>query len=263
MGTGKGEHIQSTNYVVWFLLLVSFYWTGQVLKNVAHVTIAGSVATWWLLPTQSSPTCGAFKRATTTSFGSICFGSLIVAVLEATRAVVRQAREQARRSNNGGAACALCCLECILDSLDRLVQYFNLYAYTHVAIYGKDFIGAAKDTWRLFCDRGFEVLINDDLTGLVLGMGMMIGGVVSSAVGAAVSVVMIDNPTTEVWGSIAAISFLIGLVMTSLMMAVVQSAVATTYVVWAEMPNEISQGRPQHYNKLVEAARILHPSRSF
>jgi hypothetical protein len=39
--------------------------------------------------------------------------------------------------------------------------------------------------------------------------------------------------------------------------------VATTYVVWAEMPNEISQTRPNHYNKLVEASRILHPEQNF
>jgi hypothetical protein len=30
-----------------------------------------------------------------------------------------------------------------------------------VAIYGKDFITAAKDTWALFKARGFDVLIND------------------------------------------------------------------------------------------------------
>lgn len=45
--------------------------------------------------------------------------------------------------------------------------------------------------------------------------------------------------------------------MTALIMSVVQSAVATTYVVWAEMPNEISNTRPQHYNKLVVLEIII------
>lgn len=29
-----------------FLLLVSFFWTAQVVKNVVHVTVAGTVGTW-------------------------------------------------------------------------------------------------------------------------------------------------------------------------------------------------------------------------
>lgn len=256
------DGVTATHGVMWFFLLVSFYWTGQVLKNVAHVSVAGTVASWWLVPSTPSPTCGALKRACTTSFGSICFGSLLVAVLQALRAVVKQARESARRSDNGAAACALCCLECIINQLDNLIQYFNMYAYTHVAIYGKDFMSSAKDTWKMFCDRGFEVLINDDLTGLVLTMGCFLGAIVSCLVGGGVGFALADN-TQYTWETLAAVSFLIGFVMTGLIMGVVQSAVATTYVVWAEMPNEISNTRPQHYNKLVDAAKILHPGQNF
>ncbi|RUS12905.1 plasma-membrane choline transporter-domain-containing protein, partial [Endogone sp. FLAS-F59071] len=43
-------------------------------------------------------------------------------------------------------------------------EYFNYYAYTQVAIYGKDFCTAAKDTWTLIKDRGIEAIINDNLT---------------------------------------------------------------------------------------------------
>jgi hypothetical protein len=31
---------------VFFLLLVSFYWTSQVIKNVVHVAAAGTFARW-------------------------------------------------------------------------------------------------------------------------------------------------------------------------------------------------------------------------
>jgi hypothetical protein len=48
-----------------------------------------------------------------------------------------------------------------------------------VAIYGKDFMTASKDTWALFKARGFEVLINDDLTGMVLMLGAFLGGTTS------------------------------------------------------------------------------------
>lgn len=66
-----------------------------------------------------------------------------------------------------------------------MVEYFNRYAYIEigecfkficiiftsvsldlVALYGKPYIPAAKDTWRLFKDRGIDALINDSLTGM-------------------------------------------------------------------------------------------------
>lgn len=48
----------------------------------------------------------AFLRATTTSFGSICFGSLILAVLRATREMVKAADRDDNRGNNAARAIA-------------------------------------------------------------------------------------------------------------------------------------------------------------
>ena len=84
-----------------FFLLISLFWTSQVLKNVAHTTTAGVVAAWWFQTDNKAPTRNALSRALTTSFGSICLGSLIVAVLKAIRAVCRMARESARKNRDG------------------------------------------------------------------------------------------------------------------------------------------------------------------
>lgn len=75
------------SYVAYFFLLLSFYWGLQVFKNVAHTTVAGTVATFWYNSESMGATGASLKRSTTTSFGSICFGSLIVAFLQALRAV--------------------------------------------------------------------------------------------------------------------------------------------------------------------------------
>ena len=49
------------------------------------------------VPEDNNPTCDSLKRACTTSFGSIAFGSLVVAVLHTLRAMIRMARDSARR----------------------------------------------------------------------------------------------------------------------------------------------------------------------
>jgi Plasma-membrane choline transporter len=45
-----------------FLFLVSFFWTAQVVKNVVHVTVAGTVGTWWLFPQEANGCCSQAVR---------------------------------------------------------------------------------------------------------------------------------------------------------------------------------------------------------
>jgi len=242
---------------IYFLLLISLYWTQQVLKNIAHVVTAGVVASWWLDPANLSPTIGAFTRAITTSLGSICFGSFIVAFLEATRAIVRMAKSAATRNNNIVVAILLCLIECWLGILERMIRYFNKYAFTQVAIYGKDFITAAKDTWDLFKHRGFEMLINDNLTGMVLFMGCVIGGAITGLIGG-LWAYSFDH-SNDVWLPVGIVCFIIGYFMVLLTMTVIESAVATTYVVLAEDPAVMGRNRPAEYTRLQTAAAAAYP----
>lgn len=70
-----------------FGVLLSLYWGQQVLVNVLACTTSGTVASWWYGKQGDGIVGGAFKRSMTTSFGSICFGSLLVAVVSALRTV--------------------------------------------------------------------------------------------------------------------------------------------------------------------------------
>lgn len=61
----------------------------------------------------------SFIRTVTTSFGSICFGSFLVAILQALRALANSARD------NGDAQIFACIAECILGCLASILEYFN------------------------------------------------------------------------------------------------------------------------------------------
>jgi Plasma-membrane choline transporter len=58
------------------------------------------------------------KRTLTTSFGSICFGSLLVAIIQALRALANTARSH-------DDSILLCLAECILACIAGLIEYFN------------------------------------------------------------------------------------------------------------------------------------------
>ncbi len=69
------------------------------------------MATWFFGQETSGMTAKTFKRASTTSFGSICFGSLLVAVIRAIEVFVKMARDDARKQDNELLQCVLCCMQ--------------------------------------------------------------------------------------------------------------------------------------------------------
>jgi hypothetical protein len=195
-----------------------------------------------------NPTRDAFKRATTSSLGSICLGSLLVAIISTIRFFV----QGARRSRNGFVRA---CVACILGILERIANYFNMYAFTQVAIYGKTYIEAAKATWELIQSRGLSAVINDNLIGGVLMLATVMGGVMVAVVGGVMARFVIKEPDWGVW---AVAGFLIGLALTLCAMEVVESCVAALFVCYAEDPAALRDSKPQFYAQLTNAFSLIY-----
>jgi len=136
---------------IFFMLLVSFFWGCGVISNVAHVTVSGAVASWWFRsPTNQDKAVvrRALWRASTSSFGSICYGSLLVAIINSTRSLVRLLRgqsgiayahcscltfrvhEQLSTVRSKGGRVLAYCVNCILFYAEAWARYINRYAFT-------------------------------------------------------------------------------------------------------------------------------------
>jgi hypothetical protein len=148
----------STGFMMFYLVL-SFYWGLQVINYVIGVTCGGSVACWWFQPQRPAPVRGSLLRAVTTSFGSICFGALIVAILQTLRFMLQQLKKaqnnRDRRDRNTALICLIAIADFILQMVEGLVLYFNRYAYAYIAAYGYDFLSSGKKVRELF-DRRYE-----------------------------------------------------------------------------------------------------------
>jgi len=93
-------------------------------------------------------TRGALKRSLTYSFGSISLGSLIVAIIQFLRQICSAAQQGAAQDGNIVGTAVFCCLQCLIGLLDWAVQFLNRYAFSYIALYGKGYVDAAKDTWK-------------------------------------------------------------------------------------------------------------------
>ncbi len=124
----------------WILvaLLFSLYWTGQVIRNVFHTTIAGVVGTFWFSPAAEQGCCNvtiydSWIRSSFYSFGTICLGSLLVAVLQVLQILVKLGRQQQQQDSNrehrSSGSILWCLLEFIVDHLEKLMEYINAWAF--------------------------------------------------------------------------------------------------------------------------------------
>merc|ERR1712038_562320 len=242
------------NYLYLFFLLISYYFTHQVLQNTVHTTVAGVVGTWWFIPDESGfcgkAVCGSFFRTITTSFGSVCFGSLIVSIIEATRQIV----EAARNNDELGGALA-CCIDCILGCIQGLVEYFNKWAYVYVGLYGFGYCEAGKNVMQLFRDRGWEAVIADDIVSTVLALVSLVCGLITAGIG------ILIGETSGWFVEFAAgfeedgdlvvrifcglLGFIIGLALCAIIMGVISSSVNATIVLFAEAPAEFESNYPE------------------
>jgi hypothetical protein len=170
------------NYGVWFVLFISFFFMHQVLQNSVHCAVAGVVGSWWFTPNSSgccsSAVCGSFIRTMTTSFGSICFGSLLVAIVQALRQIIQMAK-----NNDDIGQFLACCLDCLLSCIESLLEYFNKWAFVYVGVYGYSYCEAGKSVMQLFKDRGWEAVIADDLVGMALFMTSVVVGLLGAGAG--------------------------------------------------------------------------------
>lgn len=249
-----------------FLLFLSYFWTHQVLSNTMHVTSAGVIGTWWFAPSEASAFCSqaigeSFGRATTYSFGSICFGSLVVALIQALRQLNHQMR------GNEDAQILVCLIDCILACIEGIIEYFNKWAYVYVGLYGYSYIDAGRNVITLFRNKGWSTIISDDLAENVLFMISVMIGLLTGLVGFIVASLdqnIFANFGFEEPGSVGFIfGFLVGLVMSSILMSVVASSVKTVIVCFAESPAEFQQNHPQLSMQMREAWSLAYPEARF
>mmetsp|Transcript_4099 Transcript_4099/g.9223 ORF Transcript_4099/g.9223 Transcript_4099/m.9223 type:complete len:559 (-) Transcript_4099:534-2210(-) len=263
----SGVCTYNTNVLSVVLLILSFYWTIQVLQNVLHVTVSGVVGTWWFAPRESlsvfSPAIvDSFRRATTYSFGSICMGSLLVAVIQSLEALARSAHQ-----NDSRGGILFCIVECILRMLSRIAEYFNRWAYCYIGLYGFDYVSSGKKAMELFQARGWTTIVTDNLIyrSLLLvaivagGISAFLGVLLAKATGWASTTSLGENTNTNSDGTVFLLLFLIGVSMSYILMKVVLSAVDTVIVAFAEAPAEFNTHHPALYNNMIQKWRLVFP----
>lgn len=256
----------SNGKLVGVLVFVSFagFYITEVIKNVTHTTVCGIYGTWYYCSKSDQgvprhPALSSLRRVMTYSFGSVSFGSLMVAIVNLIRYLLDIARQAANQDIGNPiarivATCILCFAQCIMGFVEWLVSYFNHYAYTFVALYGKAYLPAAKDTWNVVKARGIDALINDCLIDHLLTFVQMMLGYTCAMLG--YCYLKWTRPDYNSTGGFYAIvtfySMFIGIQVGATVMMGLRAGTATLFVALAKDPDVFRLSYPEIYNEMLE-----------
>lgn len=135
------------------------------------------------------------------------------------------------------------------------------WAFIYVGLYGMPYLKAGKSVIQLFQNRGWEAIIADNLVGDTLGLISLIVGLVVGGIG--VLIQSQSNFFAESGTSARAVSFslgfIVGLVVTSILMSTIGSGVNAVVVCFAEGPAEFQQNHPVLSGKMREVWNQIYP----
>ncbi|KAF7559144.1 hypothetical protein G7046_g5013 [Stylonectria norvegica] len=248
----------SQGKVIGLLVFITFamYWISEWIKNTIHTTISGIYGSWFFCAHNFPPdaTRASAKRALTYSFGSIALGSLLVAIVQFLRQLCSVARQQSGSQGSMVGAAIFCCLGCVLGLLEWAVEFLNRYAFCHIALYGKAYFPAAKDTWKMIKDRGIDALINECLIGPVLSFGAIFIAYVCALL--SYLYLLFTKPGYNSDGAytpvVMAFSFLIGFQIANIFTTPLSSGIDTIFVAMGWDPQVLYSDHPEIYQEMVK-----------
>lgn len=245
-------------------LLLALVWTNAVMVNIVHCTVVAAVARWW-----TTGTCTVealqyfFGTFTSTSLGSICFGSLLGAIVRTMRAVTSFLHARVRRSNDNSFLgkvnrWAASMLDTLLTILDRMIVYFNRYAFCYVAIEEYDYIRASYAATTLFRARGFTALLNDDLLDFVMYISNTLIACVTM-IAAYIFAKVVRLPAVYLY-LLVVFGFFCGYVMGAVVLSTISSAITAVYVCFARDPAAFQAAHPHLYTPIATAWSKIFPT---
>mmetsp|Transcript_14839 Transcript_14839/g.22939 ORF Transcript_14839/g.22939 Transcript_14839/m.22939 type:complete len:805 (+) Transcript_14839:134-2548(+) len=241
-------------------LFVSYYWTYQVLRHIVMVAVAGTIGSWWFKT--DSALKETFLRATVFNFGSICYGSLYIGVVQFLRQITEGMRPHHDESS-------LMCLyeftlffqERLVTLVDNLADSFTPWAFTYIGLYHYSLKESGHKVNELFDRRGWSRIVTDDLIPSVLTMvSLVIGGLSGSF---AVIMQALDGQGLTSFGHPVAasftIGFLVGIVLSTVLFSIIESSVQGVIVCFAGSPVEFHRNHPDLSHEMRHSWKEVWP----
>lgn len=218
--------------------------------------MAGLVGAWWR-SSSDGDCCGwmlfqSTFRSVTTSFGSICFGCLLVPLAQVLllSGLMRVCVGCQRRLPAGAHRTESC----------RLLgtRYWNQWTFAYVGLHGTSYLEGSRRVFDVMesndSEWGWTLWVERNVLNTSFLLGIMVAGCSWLIIGLNSGVTLGETQATIIVG------FVMTAMMTSLVLSVAGGGIHVVNVLLAEAPEELERNHPQLYRRIQERLQELRSS---
>ena len=278
LSVGDEAIVSGTNSLILFALCISMMWTYNAFRAIIQAVVAGRIGQWWYDP-ESMKTCCSYSsglslsRALTSSFGSICYGSLFVKPIQLLKRLVsfmclvplrhqqnKMSKDKKRKkgagyqpNDNSRTESPLTRMRwIILRGMESLCKVHNHWAFVYIGLYYYSFWESGKKATAVFNTRGWMTIVSDHLVRNVFFIASVVISLCTGCFGLIVE--EFDGYTFTSFDKPIAVAFvlgsLIGYTLSGIMLSVLISATNAVLVCFAIGNVEFSRTHPQLSNEM-------------
>jgi len=246
---------ESIRNLMWFMLF-GFLWVSAFISSVFQHTVAGAISSWYFsrdvrtVRPARAPALSSLFRSITTSFGSLAFGSLLIAIVETMHVMLYWVKKA--NYKNRFAVFVVKCLQCLLSCVECALKFVNKYAVIYVAMHGYSFCKAARECMELISRNFFNTVVTEMIGGFVLFMGK----IAFTALATFVTVAAVDGLHRPLSGITLGMTALISFVVLHIISLIIGAGIDTVFVCYLEDLEENPDGNlyisPDLHRKLQE-----------
>jgi choline transporter-like protein 2/4/5 len=154
-------------------------WISSFIIGCAQFIIAAACATWYFSFTSDTRGHGSVRIGVkwifSYHFGSIAFGSCIIAIVQMIRIIFEYYRQkiQAANKNNKVVKFFLCITSYLLCCLERCVKFITKNAYIQVALTSKNFCKSAMNGFLLVVKNALRFGITGSIGCIFMFIGKL------------------------------------------------------------------------------------------
>mmetsp|Transcript_57773 Transcript_57773/g.114710 ORF Transcript_57773/g.114710 Transcript_57773/m.114710 type:complete len:268 (-) Transcript_57773:161-964(-) len=251
-----------------FGMLISLIWGHKVFLNASHMISCHVIASWYFSPDEAESgcpccrpvTCVGLKRSLINYLGSIAFGSLIVAIVEAFYYTCKYVVEKTLAGTNPIVKFIACCFLCLLNCLKNTIEWLTEWAYVYIAIYGVSFIEAGGKVAKMLGSSGMGAIAQTTLVHPVI----MLGRICGAAIGVGAGYLSLESFMIENTWSQPFLGACVGFAITSVSLSCVDAGNKTMFVCYVDAPELMAERMPEVHGVFTadERNKIHHSSKA-
>ncbi|KAG8194228.1 hypothetical protein JTE90_024559 [Oedothorax gibbosus] len=225
--------IETFFQVLRWLSLFGFLWMTQFVFACQNFVVAGAVATWYFTRDKhklGNPIWKSLGILIGHHLGSAAYGSLIIAIMKAIRALFRMLQKYMDSQNQ---RCDIfwkifqCCLSCF----ESYLKFLSKNAYIMIVIYGDGFCASARRAFATLTANILRIAAVDSIGDFILFIGKM--GVTVSVAFIALEMLRDKEGLNYIWAPVA-ISSVFAFLVCHCFLSVYEMAIDTLLLCFCE-----------------------------